>query len=452
MAGPLRATCGFDEDAGFHESIVHTFGLEPRSAPFGSRIETFQNAAAPFGPGLVRPGNQLGKEFPDRNPCGLGRLSVHYPPSRQQANRRGSGSRIERFQRLAATFGSALIPLGRQVCERLPIRDPGGLGRRRAHGSSPQGTTISAPELSVSKNLRRYSVPRAPSQEPRSRTIPTTRPTVARFASDMAPQEVRVASLRAGWPARRRTPRRPRDRGARQERERPCASRARSRPRARRANDRSGQAAGRDWQDRTRSGLEFFYTENRTPNLPIWQDIVHSKSPSARVRNDCAEAASAEFDPSPPGSDGTALSPPDETSKSAPSHGLPDRSTRLRFHADECQPFLLISRRRRRSLRKGLVKASLAGSQPALSLRICSPAAGAGALPALRRVPLWPRRDRRQTRVPCEAWQRSPRRRTGLRSHRFPSGRCNRDRGTPHDVTPPTPPGIRVRTTAVRPS
>ena len=28
----------------------------------------------------------------------------------------------------------------------------------------------------------------------------------------------------------------------------------------------------------------------------------------------------------------------------------------------------------------------------------------------------------------------------------------DRDRGTPHDATPPTPPGIRVRTTAVRPS
>jgi hypothetical protein len=28
----------------------------------------------------------------------------------------------------------------------------------------------------------------------------------------------------------------------------------------------------------------------------------------------------------------------------------------------------------------------------------------------------------------------------------------DRDRGTPHDVTPPTPPGIRVRTTAVRSS
>jgi len=27
----------------------------------------------------------------------------------------------------------------------------------------------------------------------------------------------------------------------------------------------------------------------------------------------------------------------------------------------------------------------------------------------------------------------------------------DRDRGTPRDVTPPTPPGIRVRTTAVRP-
>src|SRR5262249_33667563 len=28
---------------------------------------------------------------------------------------------------------------------------------------------------------------------------------------------------------------------------------------------------------------------------------------------------------------------------------------------------------------------------------------------------------------------------------------ADRDRGTPRDVTPPTPPGIRVRTTAVRP-
>jgi len=28
----------------------------------------------------------------------------------------------------------------------------------------------------------------------------------------------------------------------------------------------------------------------------------------------------------------------------------------------------------------------------------------------------------------------------------------DRDRGTPRDATPPTPPGIRVRTTAVRPS
>jgi hypothetical protein len=27
---------------------------------------------------------------------------------------------------------------------------------------------------------------------------------------------------------------------------------------------------------------------------------------------------------------------------------------------------------------------------------------------------------------------------------------ANRDRGAPHDATPPTPPGIRVRTTAVR--
>ena len=41
-----------------------------------------------------------------------------------------------------------------------------------------------------------------------------------------------------------------------------------------------------------------------------------------------------------------------------------------------------------------------------------------------------------------------------------PSGRedravlatVNRDRGAPRDATPPTPPGIRVRTTAVRPS
>ena len=28
---------------------------------------------------------------------------------------------------------------------------------------------------------------------------------------------------------------------------------------------------------------------------------------------------------------------------------------------------------------------------------------------------------------------------------------ADRDRGTPRDVAPPTPPGIRVRTTAVRP-
>src|SRR4029453_5067264 len=30
-------------------------------------------------------------------------------------------------------------------------------------------------------------------------------------------------------------------------------------------------------------------------------------------------------------------------------------------------------------------------------------------------------------------------------------GAADRDRGTPRDVAPPTPPGIRVRTTAVRP-
>ena len=45
--------------------------------------------------------------------------------------------------------------------------------------------------------------------------------------------------------------------------------------------------------------------------------------------------------------------------------------------------------------------------------------------------------------------------RDGLEGHRI-ARRANalidRDRGTPHDVTPPTPPGIRVRTTAVRSS
>src|SRR5262249_46785374 len=33
----------------------------------------------------------------------------------------------------------------------------------------------------------------------------------------------------------------------------------------------------------------------------------------------------------------------------------------------------------------------------------------------------------------------------------MPRVEADRDRGTPRDVTPPTPPGIRVRTTAVRP-
>ena len=33
-----------------------------------------------------------------------------------------------------------------------------------------------------------------------------------------------------------------------------------------------------------------------------------------------------------------------------------------------------------------------------------------------------------------------------------PQSALDRDRGTPRDATPPTPPGIRVRTTAVRPS
>jgi hypothetical protein len=224
--------------------------IEERTGAISAGIEHFQRLAAQFGSALLALRSEVAEERPIQDRIGLRRPLAPFLPRKERAGRRHSGSRIERFQWLAAPFGSVLLRPRSKVGEEPPIRDRVGLRRWLAPFSlarnEPTGA-IPAPESSVSNGLRRHSVPFScargarsarnrqsgiasvsvagtppfslagneptgaipapesrvasglrhgsvplapppkPWRRPSSRTIPTARSTVARFVSHIAP-------------------------------------------------------------------------------------------------------------------------------------------------------------------------------------------------------------------------------------------------------------------------
>ena len=101
---------------------------------FGSRIETFQQLAAPFGSVLLPLRRQVGEGLPIRDRGDLRRRLAAILLGKGRAYRRHSGSRIGTFQHVTAPFGSARSAAEAEATAEL-AHDPD--HRRPTRGMSP---------------------------------------------------------------------------------------------------------------------------------------------------------------------------------------------------------------------------------------------------------------------------------------------------------------------------